>query len=29
MFVVVDQAKKVPEKAHEPVVFDELEGEYS
>jgi small subunit ribosomal protein S6 len=29
MFAVVDQAKKVPEKVPDPVVFDELEGEYA
>jgi small subunit ribosomal protein S6 len=29
MFVVVDQKKKVLEKAPEPVVFDEAEGEYA
>jgi small subunit ribosomal protein S6 len=29
MFVVVDVARKVPEKAPDQVVFDELEGEFS
>jgi small subunit ribosomal protein S6 len=29
MFVVIDVAKKVPEKAPDQVVFDETEGEFS
>jgi hypothetical protein len=29
MFVAVDEAKKVPEKAPDQVIFDELEGEFS
>ena len=29
MFVVVDEAKKVPEKVPDQVIFDELEGEFS
>jgi len=29
MFVVADVARKVPEKAPDQVVFDELEGEFS
>jgi small subunit ribosomal protein S6 len=29
MFVVADEARKVPEKAPDQVVFDEVEGEFS
>jgi small subunit ribosomal protein S6 len=29
MFVVIDVAKKVPEKAPDQVIFDETEGEFS